>query len=74
VFACRTADAKSSDLQRQTAEQLVREVKAKPPADTPPVAWGLKDLPEVLNSSPGYGARIRSASIQPTEKKSQAWR
>jgi len=67
VFACQTADAKSSDLQRQTAEQLVREVKAKPPADAPPVAWELKDLPEVLNSSPGYGIRTNQIRFNPAD-------
>ncbi|HEX5682795.1 MAG TPA: hypothetical protein VFY73_02070 [Ideonella sp.] len=67
VFYCQAPDQKIVGVQRQAAERLVQEMRAIGASSALQMTWDIKELPEVLNASPGYGIRTNQIRFNPAE-------
>lgn len=68
MFYCQNpANVQAADFQRTAAEKLIAELKANNSLSSLKITWETKELPDVLNSAPGYGIRTNQIRFNPSD-------
>ena len=68
VFYCQnSSNPQAADLQRLVAEKLVSELRSAASATALRIAWETKELPEILNSAPGYKIFTNQIRFNPAD-------